>query len=93
MSLGFEQAGFDVVAAVEIDPIHCAAYEFSFPHTAPTDVYNDDSDYAWFYYLHSGRRELGRKKDHKKMHFLADVFITDLYPFAICAAFPERFSQ
>ena len=24
LSLGFEQAGFDVAAAVEIDPIHCA---------------------------------------------------------------------
>jgi len=31
MSLGFEQAGFDVVAAVEIDPIHCAIHEFNFP--------------------------------------------------------------
>lgn len=31
MSLGFEQAGFDVVAAVEIDPIHAAAHEFNFP--------------------------------------------------------------
>ena len=26
LSLGFEQAGFDVVAAVEIDPIHCAVH-------------------------------------------------------------------
>jgi DNA (cytosine-5)-methyltransferase 1 len=33
MSLGFEQAGFDVVAAVEIDPIHCAAHKFNFPRT------------------------------------------------------------
>lgn len=31
LSLGFEQAGFDVVAAVEIDPIHCAIHEFNFP--------------------------------------------------------------
>lgn len=31
MSLGFEQAGFDVVAAVEIDPIHCATHEYNFP--------------------------------------------------------------
>jgi DNA (cytosine-5)-methyltransferase 1 len=31
LSLGFESAGFDVVAAVEIDPIHCAAHEFNFP--------------------------------------------------------------
>lgn len=33
MSLGFEQAGFDVVAAVEIDPIHCAVHKFNFPDT------------------------------------------------------------
>lgn len=33
MSLGFEQAGFDVKIAVEIDPIHCATHEFNFPHT------------------------------------------------------------
>lgn len=31
LSLGFEQAGFDVVAAVEVDPIHCAIHEFNFP--------------------------------------------------------------
>lgn len=34
MSLGFEQAGFDVVAAVELDPIHCATHEYNFPHCA-----------------------------------------------------------
>lgn len=33
MSLGFEQAGFEVAAAVEIDPIHCAAHKFNFPTT------------------------------------------------------------
>lgn len=32
MSLGFEQAGFDVVAAVEIDPVHCATHKYNFPH-------------------------------------------------------------
>lgn len=31
LSLGFEQAGFDIAAAVEIDPIHCATHEFNFP--------------------------------------------------------------
>jgi DNA (cytosine-5)-methyltransferase 1 len=31
LSLGFEQAGFDVAAAVEIDPVHCAVHEFNFP--------------------------------------------------------------
>lgn len=33
MSLGFEQAGFDVLAAVEIDPIHAAVHEYNFPDT------------------------------------------------------------
>ncbi|HXE06521.1 MAG TPA: DNA cytosine methyltransferase [Acidobacteriaceae bacterium] len=31
LSLGFEQAGFDVRAAVEIDPVHCAVHDFNFP--------------------------------------------------------------
>jgi DNA (cytosine-5)-methyltransferase 1 len=31
MSLGFEQAGFDVLVSVDIDPIHCAVHEFNFP--------------------------------------------------------------
>lgn len=34
MSLGFEQAGFDVVAAVEIDPVHAAVHAFNFPDCA-----------------------------------------------------------
>lgn len=34
MTLGFEQAGFDVRAAVEIDPIHCAVHKFNFPRCA-----------------------------------------------------------
>ena len=34
LSLGFEQAGFDVVAAVEIDPVHCAIHKYNFPETA-----------------------------------------------------------
>ena len=32
MTLGFEQAGFDVVSAIEIDPIHAAAHSFNFPN-------------------------------------------------------------
>jgi DNA (cytosine-5)-methyltransferase 1 len=31
MSLGFEQAGFDVKACVEIDPVHSATHKFNFP--------------------------------------------------------------
>ena len=34
LGLGFEQAGFDVAAAVEIDPVHCAVHKFNFSHTA-----------------------------------------------------------
>jgi DNA (cytosine-5)-methyltransferase 1 len=34
MSLGFEQAGFDIAAAVEYDPIHCSTHEFNFPDCA-----------------------------------------------------------
>lgn len=34
LSLGFEQAGFDVAAAVEIDPVHCAVHKYNFPKTA-----------------------------------------------------------
>lgn len=34
LSLGFEQAGFDVRAAVEIDPVHAAAHKFNFPNCA-----------------------------------------------------------
>lgn len=31
LSLGFEQAGFDVVAAVEIDPVHAVVHKYNFP--------------------------------------------------------------
>ena len=31
LSLGFEQAGFDIRAAVEVDPVHAAVHEFNFP--------------------------------------------------------------
>ena len=34
LSLGFEQAGFDVKAVVEIDPVHCAVHKFNFPDAA-----------------------------------------------------------
>lgn len=34
LSLGFEQAGFDVVAAVEIDPVHAAVHAYNFPECA-----------------------------------------------------------
>jgi len=34
LSLGLEQAGFDVVAAIEVDPVHCAVHEYNFPDCA-----------------------------------------------------------
>ncbi|MGQ0485793.1 MAG: DNA cytosine methyltransferase [Hyphomicrobiales bacterium] len=34
LSLGFEQAGFDIAAAIEIDPIHAAVHKFNFPNCA-----------------------------------------------------------
>ncbi|MEV4134423.1 DNA cytosine methyltransferase [Dactylosporangium sp. NPDC049742] len=33
LSLGFEQAGFDVLAALEYDPVHAATHAFNFPLT------------------------------------------------------------
>ena len=34
MSLGFEQAGFDVIAAIELDPVHAAVHKYNFPECA-----------------------------------------------------------
>ena len=34
LSLGFEQAGVDVLVAVEYDPIHAATHEYNFPDCA-----------------------------------------------------------
>lgn len=31
MALGFERAGFDVLAAIDLDPVHLAAHEHNFP--------------------------------------------------------------
>lgn len=33
LALGFEQAGFDVVASFDYDPVHCAIHAFNFPLT------------------------------------------------------------
>jgi DNA (cytosine-5)-methyltransferase 1 len=40
LSLGFEQAGFDVLAAVEYDAVHCATHHYNFPysHTICADL-------------------------------------------------------
>lgn len=46
LSLGFEQAGVDIAAAVEIDPIHCATHQFNFPYskTICADILNLTGD-------------------------------------------------
>lgn len=51
MSLGFEQAGFDICAAVEIDPVHACAHHFNFPKS--TTICENISDL-------SGKDILGR---------------------------------
>jgi DNA (cytosine-5)-methyltransferase 1 len=47
MSLGFEQAGFDVLAAVEIDPVHSAIHKYNFPECAvlPQSVQDISGDF------------------------------------------------
>jgi len=30
LSLGFEQAGFDIPVAIELDPVHAAVHQFNF---------------------------------------------------------------
>jgi DNA (cytosine-5)-methyltransferase 1 len=35
MALGFERAGFDILAAVDLDPVHLAAHEHNFPLCEP----------------------------------------------------------
>ncbi|WP_205647289.1 DNA cytosine methyltransferase [Actinobaculum sp. 313] len=32
LSLGLEQAGYEIAAAVEYDPIHAAIHDFNFPY-------------------------------------------------------------
>ena len=47
LSLGFQQGGFEICAAVEYDPIHCAVHEFNFPNCATIcrSVTDIDGDY------------------------------------------------
>jgi DNA (cytosine-5)-methyltransferase 1 len=47
LSLGFEQAGFRIAAAVEYDPIHAATHEYNFPECATIcrSVADIDGDY------------------------------------------------
>jgi DNA (cytosine-5)-methyltransferase 1 len=70
LSLGFEQAGFDVLAAVEYDPIHAATHAFNFPATKvvcadASDVTTADllnaADIGWR--LHRRRGKWNRQVD------------------------------
>ena len=47
LSLGFEQAGFHIAAAIEYDPIHAATHEYNFPDcsTICRSVADIDGDY------------------------------------------------
>lgn len=44
LSLGFEQAGFNIVAAIEHDPVHCRSHHRNFPEcrTIQADLATDD---------------------------------------------------
>jgi DNA (cytosine-5)-methyltransferase 1 len=60
LSLGFERAGFDIAAAVELDPIHCATHEFNFPYCKTICRSVLDLDGAAIRRLAGiGRREIG----------------------------------
>lgn len=58
MSLGFEQAGFDIAAAVEIDPVHASVHKFNFPYceVLPRSVVGLGADKI--------RNRLGKKPVH-----------------------------
>lgn len=64
-SLGIEQAGFDVLVAVERDPIHAAAYAYNFPQTLvlPADITTLSGEKIWQAIL---RQEKQRKILHPK---------------------------
>ncbi|MGD0880125.1 MAG: DNA cytosine methyltransferase [Acidimicrobiales bacterium] len=54
MSLGFEQAGFDVLAAVDHDPVHLAVHSYNFPLTA---VVCSDIEFTTTETIHSAIRK------------------------------------
>lgn len=60
MSLGLEASGFDIIAAVEIDPIHALIHHLNFPHTKTIcqDIRNLNTDI-----LKNILQEKGVKKD------------------------------
>lgn len=70
LALGFEQAGFDVLTAVEYDAVHAGVHAFNFPHTKvlcadvsklkPLDLL-EAADEGWC--LHGRRGRFDRKID------------------------------
>lgn len=48
-SLGIEQAGFDVLVAIERDPVHAAVYAYNFPQTLvlPADITTLTGEQIW----------------------------------------------
>lgn len=69
MGLGFEQAGFDVLAAVDLDPIHLAAHKRNFPLCEP--LCEDISDLSRSDLLSAARR--GWAKRHSEADFAGPV--------------------
>ena len=58
MTLGFELAGFNVVGALDYDPIHCATHDFNFPKCAI--ICRSVTDIDGTYYSTAGEH---RKRD------------------------------
>jgi DNA (cytosine-5)-methyltransferase 1 len=61
MALGFEQAGFDVLAAVDLDPVHLCAHERNFPLCEP--VCADISEIGAAEVIDAARRGWARRHD------------------------------
>ncbi|RDI73548.1 dcm: DNA (cytosine-5-)-methyltransferase [Gaiella occulta] len=59
MALGFEQAGFDVLASVDADPVHLAAHERNFPLCEP--VCGDISEIGANELVEAARRGWNRR--------------------------------
>ncbi|MDU1352870.1 MAG: DNA cytosine methyltransferase [Actinomyces sp.] len=60
LSLGLEQAGFEIAAAVEFDPIHAAVHEYNFPYgkTFAVDASNITGDQI------RNESEIGQREIH-----------------------------
>lgn len=69
MALGFEQAGFDVLAAIDLDPVHLAAHERNFPASEPVCADVADLDAAELV----ARARAGWKRRHPATSFHGEV--------------------